>query len=175
MRRPKPDRGWFGGPEIGLDRGKMPQPTFGWRNIQVPPLTGNDRMTRPATRLFAAEETKRRFVLTRAWPARAVASPILVSRSPSCRRKGPSRSSGRGLLDRPAVPGRLSGSLVCPLGLSSLYSSHNPSRDAALRGQALAPMSGGSGPLTLERVSHAQQHAHRCVSPRRNEGGRPSR
>jgi len=74
------------------------------------------------------------------------------------------------------------GGACCRRGLSLSHSPSHPMRDAALYWPRLAPTSGsrilagGAGlpRVAPKRVSHGQQNAYRCVSPRRNQGGRPS-
>lgn len=68
-------------------------------------------------------------------------------------------------------------------GLPLSHSSSHPMRYAALRSPRQAPTSGsrtltgssGLRRIAPKRVSHGQQNAYRCISPRRNQGGRPSR
>ena len=67
------------------------------------------------------------------------------------------------------------------LNLSPIFS--HPVRTAVYSRPRLAPWSSigilaGSAAqprVAPKRVSHGQQNAYRCVSPRRNQGGRPSR
>jgi len=79
--------------------------------------------------------------------------------------------------------GSPSGCMCSRHGLPLSRLSSHPMRDAASTWPRLAPTSasrilagGASLPrVAPKRVSHGQQNAYRCVSPRRNQGGRPSR
>src|SRR5580704_10203350 len=144
-------------------------------------------MTCPAMGLLAAVDQLGYGILRVAWPAVVVASKgVIPEFTRCCRRPDRSRRAGlthdraaRPSLSRGETPG---GGASCPPTPHFSPSLFHPLRDAALRRPRQAPKSdlrtlaGGTGALGVapERVSHGQQNAYRCVSPRRNQSGRPS-
>jgi hypothetical protein len=169
-------------------RRRLPGLKFGRFPIRAPFPIGNEDMTRPAMGLLAADDQLGYGILAVAWPAVVVASKGVITAFMRCchnpdrnRRTGLTRkSAARPSLSRCGTPG---GGASCRPTPPFSHSLSYPLRDAALRRPRLAPTSGlrilagGTGPLRVapERVSHGQQNAYRCVSPRRNQSGRPSR
>lgn len=149
---------------------------------------GDDDMTCPAMGLLAAVDQLGYGILAVPWPAVVVASKGVITEFTRCyRRRDRSRRTGltptgaaRPSLSRGGTP---SGGAPCHPTPPFSHSLSHPLRDAALRRPRLAPTSGlrtlagSAGPMRVapERVSHGQQNAYRCVSPRRNQSGRPSR
>ncbi len=176
-------------PQLGLLRGATRQDRcLDGSDFGAPFPIGNKDMTCPAMGLLAAFDQKGYGILPVAWPAEVVASKGVITEFMRCCRR-PDRSRRTGLarnraarpsLSRGGTPG--GGASCRPTPPLSPSLSH-PLRDAALRPPCQAPTSGlrtlagGTGPLRVapERVSHGQQNAYRCVSPRRNQSGRPSR
>jgi len=157
-------------------------------HLGAPFSIGNVDMTCPAMGLLAAADPLGYGILPVAWPSVVVASKGVIPEFMR-RYRRPDRSRRTGLtqtraarpgLSRGGTPG---GGASCRPTPPFSHSPSHPLRDAALRRPHLAPASGlrtlagGTGPLRVapERVSHGQQNAYRCVSPRRNESGRPSR
>jgi hypothetical protein len=149
----------------------------------VTSLIGNEDMTCPARELFAASDPGFRGTAAAARPAEALVSEGTVYSSVShcCRsRKGRSAIPA---VQRAACPRELCSCMAyCPCAFPFHPPTYLP-RDAALHRQGLAatfasrtlPGGSGLGAVTPERVSHGQQNVNRCIPPRRNAGGRPSR
>jgi hypothetical protein len=149
---------------------------------------GNEDMTCPARGLLPAVDRVGYGMRPVAWPGVVVASNGVITEFMRCYRR-PDRRRRTGLnhnrAPRPSLSrgGTPSGGASCRPAPPFSRSLSHPLRDAALRRPRLAPTSGlrtlagGTGPLRVapERVSHGQQNAYRCVSPRRNQSGRPSR
>jgi hypothetical protein len=111
-------------------------------------------------------------------------SPEFMRRHPPLDRSfatGPARN--RGALMGLSLCGSPAGDACRRRELPLSHSSSHPMRNAALHWPRQAPTSGSRTPagssglrhIAPKRVSHGQQNAYRCVSPRRNQGGRPSR
>ncbi len=149
----------------------------------APCVTGNEDMTCPVTGFFAAID---RGGIASAPDASLAATLVYESRV--------SKFVWRGRREvRPTYTGTARHRAVCrgwPRCMSSLrrkippiHSTSHLLRVAAVRRPGLAPASGhrvlfGGAvmpPVAPQRVSHVQQNANRCISPRRNKGGRPSR
>jgi hypothetical protein len=173
-------------PELGLHRG-VAGLIFGRSHSVAPFPIGNEDMTCPAMGLLAAVDELGCGIHPVAWPAGVVALKGVITEFKRCYR-GPNRNRTGLTQDGVAYPslsrgGTPSGGASCRPTPPFSRALFHPLRDAALRRPRLAPTSslrtlaGGTGPVRVapERVSHVQQNADRCVSPRRNQSGRPSR
>jgi hypothetical protein len=149
---------------------------------------GDEDMICPAKGLLAAVNRSGFDVRPLAWPLalftfQAMSPKFTRQHSPPHRifEAGPAHNRGArlglSLCGSPAGGARRRG------GLPLSHSSSHPMRYAALRWPRQAPTSGsrtltgssGLRRIAPKRVSHGQQNAYRCISPRRNQGGRPSR
>jgi hypothetical protein len=152
------------------------------------PRIGNEGMICPAKAFSAAISAAindcRFDVFPAAWPFTGM-SPKFMRHHPSPDRSFMTRLAphrGAHILEF-SLCGSPIGGTCCRQGLHLFHLSFHPMRDAALYRPRLASTSdsrilagGASFPrVAPKRVSHGQQNAYRCVSPRRNQGGRPSR
>jgi hypothetical protein len=172
-------------PELGLHRGAAGL-MFGRFPFRGAFPDSNKDMTRPAMGPLAAVDQLGYGILLVAASAVVVASKGVITKFMRChRRPGRSRTGlthyGAAFLSL-SCGGTPSGGASCrPTPFSHALS--HPLRDAALRRPRLAQTSGlrtlagGTGPMRVapERVSHGQQNAYRCLSPRGNQSSRPSR
>jgi hypothetical protein len=179
---------------IGFDRyenqsftGLMTAWTHFWMAslLGAPFRIGNKGMVRPATSLSAVVKHNafgRRpdggSSLPEAFASRASLKSMISKFPRHHRRPGSGRPTSRA-----AVAGLPLGSSRCHSVFSSPHSPFQPLRDAPACLQSrtlesgLRTLAGGPGRSCVapKRVSHAQQNAHRFISPRRNKSCRPSR
>jgi hypothetical protein len=171
--------------------GSMPAWTHFWtvfllkRSFRI----GNEGMVRPATSFSAAVKHTAFGMRSVVESSRSDVSAGVVSFKCMIsefmrhhRRPGLGRATGP-TPGRSAVAGLPIGGSRCPSDFPLSHSPFQPLRNAPLSLLSRTPESGlrtlASGPgrscVAPKRVSHGQQNAYRCVSPRRNQGGRPSR
>jgi hypothetical protein len=146
-------------------------------------FTGTSLIGNEDVRALVATNPRPPSILAACRPAAVAVYTVAAAKSMNrCRQPHQGYSGGR-VRQRVAYPRGPRSGPARHAGVSFLRSPIDPLRDAAFRRLGPAPrfpsrtLSCGTARLavTLQRVSHGQQNANRCVPPRRNEGGRRPR